>query len=310
MLYGPLEVHEHELLTRAVALVAKGQLYAVFDGAALPQLEKDLARSGVSHRPLYHYNGDYALVSGGPWAANLARRRLTEENLSKADIVKQVEATIRIAHGRTALVFWAGDDSLTWQVFINHIRRLNVVAWREDSKTCENTAALRHGDGSALYRFLQVLTPQQGSDLIGPAIALLFYQDNGGNAGVKGAHKESKGTILKQRLLLDAAQMAALENRHDHYFAAELCRELQSLPTVSTITEAETRRYIGELRPHGVKLRVSYAQWCHIRKFYGAKLPTVYLFAYLRDQSIGQTSDLRIRYLAQFLLDIARKGQR
>lgn len=225
--------------------------FATVDGALVPGLAGRLSELGLVCRPLYIEGADAEAVTNGPWLV------WTPEPRSVARLLS-------LTGDGPSPVFWSwreGADSL-----YRHLRRKAMVHLPLDDgrKPPWEPVLFRHADPNALAIVLPVLTPEQQSSFLGPALALAFWSpDACGLVAVR--RPEGLLPVERQTLRFTAEQYAAIEAnrvvRNRRRVMSYLRRVAASV--VGAWSEDELWRSACEAEEAGRKvgLRTEYSHW-------------------------------------------------
>jgi hypothetical protein len=156
-----------------------------------------------------------------------------------AAVIARLEALLKIADRRSAIVFWIGDETMTEEGLFRHLRGINRIiiprgpasdvfdgdrveieaaAAQEDAPESPNydtgeMVVFRHADPNVMMQVFPVLDEERALRLFGPADQIFFTPDAVWGGGVKRGRRPAGGAIAgRGPLHLDRDIIAMMED--------------------------------------------------------------------------------------------------
>nr|WP_250813217.1 hypothetical protein [Neorhizobium tomejilense] len=156
-----------------------------------------------------------------------------------ATVIARLEALLKIADRRSAIVFWIGDETMTEEGLFRHLRGINRIiiprgpasdvfdgdrveieaaAAQEDAPESPNNhtgemVVFRHADPNVMMQVFPVLDEERALRLFGPADQIFFTPDAVWGGGVKRGRRPAGGGLVgRGPLSLDRDMIEMIED--------------------------------------------------------------------------------------------------
>lgn len=219
------------------------------------------------------------------------------------NVAARLEALLRIADGRSAIVFWVGDESLTAETLFRHLRGLNRIAIPRgaasdvfDGERVELAAAggadasphqsgpertpatetviFRHADPNVMMQVFPVLDEAQALRLFGPAEQMFFSPDALWGGGVKRGRRPgadvSSGVVAGRGMLqLSPDMIGMIENVRMQASRLKVVAYLRDVhPATEAVGEREMMERVLSYEAAGARLGLAseraHMKWAYL----------------------------------------------
>ncbi|PDT11912.1 hypothetical protein CO655_06620 [Rhizobium sp. M1] len=213
------------------------------------------------------------------------------------DQASRIEALLRIADRRSAIVFWVGDETMTAEALFRHLRSINRVviprgpasdvfdggraeieaAAEENTAETANQRAdagemviFRHADPNVMMQVFPVLDEERALRLFGPADQIFFAPAPIWGGGVKRARRPA-GRAFEGRgqLRLDRDMIAMIEDARMQASRRKVTAYLRDVdPATAELTDAELMDRVLSYEASGTRLGLAseraHMKWAYL----------------------------------------------
>ncbi|MGI2035009.1 hypothetical protein ACRQ1B_21735 [Rhizobium panacihumi] len=289
------------------AVVAGGPWFVDFSQSAQRPPVEILAQSEEGEKP------DLSEEALAAQASRLSERMLASLNAGDASaggmlmeaqgarpdtIIARLQSVLDIADGRSAIVFWVGDEVLTAETLFRHLRGLNRITIPRgpgsdvfDGSRVEIVAAggpdevgdtpdvrgaqretviFRHADPDVMMQVFPVLDETQALRLFGPAEQIFFAPDDIWGGGVKRGRRPSAEVFAARGMLhLSPEMIALIEDARMQASRRKVVAYLRDVhPATAEYTEREMMERVLSYEASGTRLGLAseraHMKWAYL----------------------------------------------
>lgn len=272
------------------------RVYAVMDGAFFKNIATMLRDAGLARRPLYRYDGDYAVVLGGPWLVDLYYQNdagnLTIDAGEATDaqrieeIASRLDALMGIVGDKPGLVFWVGDVSLTEAELYEHLRRLNQIEAPQKvagHETRYERVTFRHADANVMTQVLPALDEGQLSRLLGTCQQIIFKPEaEWSQEALHLVRPENLPAPPDGPLRWTPQTISLIEEARFHWLVTRTMQYLRKsadhkVKNVSDeVLRADVYKWLKAAAAYGVNQEVAFRKWSYLQVVTGGRLETLH----------------------------------
>ncbi len=275
-----------------------------------------------------------ALDAGDPTGGGMLAG---DQTVQIDDIIARLRLIVELADGKSAAVFWIGDETLTSETLYRHLRGINRIfvpqqraaaipektgedypelaaAGEEEPVRAQDTDAyemviFRHADPNVMMQILPTLDGGQAARLFGPADLMFFAPDAIFGGGVKRARRPEDVLAPNGSLRFSGETVGAVtsarqlaERRRIAAYLRKVLPEAQNHQS-DDVLHADVQRALSSARGYGVTRHDALCRWSYLHVMSnGAINDDPKIRQFMTSEKSHHTPDHRVRQILQAVI--------